>query len=402
MTFCISLGVFKLKYLLYCVLYFILEIIIMFFIYDFDEDNKKIFQKHRMLDSFCFILGYLLNFIPIWINYKCSKAKVDSGLIEEKNSIKYIYNNPYNQYLSTKDIIKFFGMCLMLLSLEFVELILKKLNKENLQYEDDFLLFKFLVVFLLPKYFSEVYYKHKNISIIIFILIEIIKNIFYLIRDKEYKKDYSNFIIITFLRVIYSSLSAFYYLYIKDLMRHKYISPYKCNFMIGIINFPLFLIIMFIISFTPLGKKENDEYLCDNIFELFQDIANLNNNIVYIILLILLPFIYGLLLIDINKTIYDFTVYHIFIPLLVSAFIKDIVMTDLNDVCSLTFLISSFIIELIMILVFLEIIEVNFCELNKNLKRNIEDRGVIDSSLTNEDDDFDNDERNTINNETTK
>jgi len=173
----------------------------------------------------------------------------------------------------------------------------------------------------LPKYFSDVYYKHQNISIIIFILIEIIKIIFFIIKDKEYEKE--NFIIITILRVIYSSLSAFYYLYIKDLMKYKYISPYKCNFMIGLINFPLFIIIMLIISFTPLGKKENEEYICDNIFELFQDIAKLK--IVYIILLILLPFIYGLLLIDINKTIYDFTVYHIFIPLLVTTFIKEII-----------------------------------------------------------------------------
>ena len=151
----------------------------------------------------------------------------------------------------------------------------------------------------MPKYFSEVYYKHKNISIIIFILIEAIKIIFFIIREKEYKKE--NFIIITILRVIYSSLSAFYYLYIKDLMKYKFISPYKCNFMIGVINFPLLIIIMLIISFTPFGKKENNEFFCDNIFELFKDVANLN--IVYIILLILLPFIYGAILICKNKVI---------------------------------------------------------------------------------------------------
>ena len=55
-----------------------------------------------------------------------------------------------------------------------------------------------------------------------------------------------------------------------------------------------------------------------------------------------------------------------------------------------------------MILVFLEIIEVNFCRLNENLKRNIEARGVIDSSLINKDDDHDDDEKTTINNETIK
>ena len=51
-----------------------------------------------------------------------------------------------------------------------------------------------------------------------------------------------------------------------------------------------------------------------------------------------------------------------------------------------------------MILVFLEIIEFNFCNFNKNLKRNIESRGIIDSSLSIEDDYDDeiNNERNTI------
>ena len=50
-------------------------------------------------------------------------------------------------------------------------------------------------------------------------------------------------------------------------------------------------------------------------------------------------------------------------------------------------LIPFFFIEFIMILIFLEIIEINFCGLNKNLKRNIESRGIIDSSLIDEDND---------------
>ena len=286
MRICISFGVFKLKYLIYCILFAFLEIYIMLFIYFFDKKSEKIFQNHKLLDSFCFVLGYFLNFIPTWISYKISKTREGNGLVDQKNkSIEYIYNNPNDRHLSKIDKIKFLGMCLMLLLLEFIELILEILNGKNQQYEDDFLLFKFLVVFLLPRYFSEVYYKHQNISIIIFILIEIIKTIIFIINDK----DISNFIIITILRIIYSSLSAFYYLYIKDLMKYKYISPYKCNFMIGLINFPLLIIIMFIISFTPLGKRENKDIFCDNIIELFKDVVKLN--IVYICFLILLPFI---------------------------------------------------------------------------------------------------------------
>ena len=381
MKCCISLGVFSLKYFIYCILFAWFEIYIMLFIYKFDKLNDVIFTKHKFLDPICFYLGYLLNFIPTLINNITSELK-----------------EPYCKYVSRKDIIKLLGMCLMLLLLEFIEIVLKKLNKEKQKYEDDFLLFKFLVVFLLPKYFSEVYYKHQNISIIFFILLEIIKTIFFIIKNKEYEKE--NFITIAILRVIYSSLSALYYLYLKELMKYKYISPYKCNFMIGIINFPLLIMIMFIISFTPLGKKENKNIFCDNIIELFQDITKLN--IVYIILLIVLSFSYGIALFLINKGIYEFTVYHLFIPLLVTNFIKDISEAQLNNIFVSTFLISSFIIELIIILVFLEIIEVNCCGLNENLKRNIEARGIIDAFLINDDDDKNYDERNTINNDTTK
>ena len=49
-------------------------------------------------------------------------------------------------------------------------------------------------------------------------------------------------------------------------MKYKFISPAKCNFIIGIINVPLIILIYFIISFTPLANIENDYYY-DNIFE---------------------------------------------------------------------------------------------------------------------------------------
>ena len=79
--------------------------------------------------------------------------------------------------------------------------------------------------------------------------------------------------------------------------------------------------------------------------------------------------------------------------MLVVKFIKDII-SQKREIIDLSILISTFSIELIMIFVFLEIIEINFCGLNKNLKRNIESRGIIDSALINEEN---YDERSTIN-----
>ena len=95
------------------------------------------------------------------------------------------------------------------------------------------------------------------------------------------------------------------------------------------------------------------------------------------------------------KIIYDFTSFHIYIPFLIQYFIENIILNF--GLIDNIFLISSFLIELIMILVFLEIIEINCCGLNENLKRYITSRGIIDSSLAIEDDEKNNEKNKIIN-----
>jgi len=71
-------------------------------------------------------------------------------------------------------------------------------------------------------------------------------------------------------------------IYIYKLMKYKYISPYKIDYIIGMINLPIIIIIYIIISLTPLGRYESDYYY-GNIFELFKNIQNLNSiNIILI------------------------------------------------------------------------------------------------------------------------
>ena len=89
-----------------------------------------------------------------------------------------------------------------------------------------------------------------------------------------------------------------------------------------------------------------------------------------------------------------------YIPFLILYFIENVIKNF--EPLEKFFLISSFFIELIMILVFLEIIEINYCGLNKNLKRNIQSRGKIDSSLAIENDDDDDEIEDEINDEKTK
>ena len=85
------------------------------------------------------------------------------------------------------------------------------------------------------------------------------------------------------------------------------------------------------------------------------------------------------------KNIYDYSIFHIYIPVIIQYFIENIVKKF--ELIENIFLITSFFVELVIIFIFVEIIEINCCGLNKNLKRNIQSRGTIDSSLAIENND---------------
>jgi len=323
---------------------------------------------------------------------------------ENTDSFEYIYNNPNENYLSAKEILKFLFICLILLLADIIENIgiiienIKTYKKckycfDKKLFTDYYFFIEYLIIFLVLQLDKEVYYKHQYISFFVLILIELIKNIYFFIIYKNYN------IISIVLNIIYSIFYAIYYLYIKGLMKYKFISPYKCNYMIGIINVPIIILMYFIISFTPLGNDNKDnEYYYDNIFEFFKDIRNIDAIIA--IKLISLPLVIGMFALLYIKIIYDYSIFHMYIPFLIQYLIENITK-DLN-LFEIIFLISSFFIELIMILVFLEIIEINYCGLNKNLKRNIQSRGKIDSFLAIENDDDDDEIEDEINDEKTK
>ena len=346
----ISFSTFDLKYTMYCISFIILNIFLYLFIFN-DDSDENIINNHQLLVSSCIFLGFLLNFIP--------------SLISNIKS-----NN--NEYLSIKEIIKIFFLCIIFLIILFFRIIQQIINQNNDEkdYENRFIFIELLLIFLNPCS-SEVNYKHQKFSFLIFTLIEIIKIIVFILY-----KSSNNYSAI-FNEIIISIFYAFYYIYIKRLMKYKYISPYTCNFVVGIINFPIVIIIYFIISFTSLGDDKS-KYYVDNIFNLFK----YNLNIINIMRLISLPIAYGISYSLLYKIIYDYTLYHAFIPLLIENFIGD--MINLQIKSGIIFLISCFLIEFIMILIFTEIVELNFCELNKNLKKNIESRALIESSLENE------------------
>jgi hypothetical protein len=394
----------------------------MFFIYNEDENEDKsegeydrrninIINKHLFLDPLCYYAGFLLNIIPALIAYKFSKTenkkpKTSKLLKENTSSIEYIYNNPYDQYLSTKEFTKFIIVCIFFLLADLIEIIQSLIVDED-EFDDDeendYLFVQFLIIFLVPKIISKTkYYKHQNISFLILFIIETIKTI---INFIFFQKMFLYKLLIIVLNIIDAILNSICFLYIKGLMKNKFISPYKCCYIIGMINTPIIIIIYIIFSFVfpeNYGLEDYDDY-CLNIFKLFGDIGSSAKNIIR---LITFPFTYGLLMAMLTKTINEFTLYHIYIPYLIESFINNInkfstekqkeQKEEKEQKQALVFiiiLISSFFIELIVILVFLEIIEVKFWGMNENLKKNIELRAMTetDSILCIDDNDDDDD-----------
>ena len=125
MKFFISLGIFDLKYLLYCILFLIIQIYFYLFIDSDDKDKNKIIN-HKLLNQSCIFLGFLLNIIPEWIINKISDSKISNNL-------------------SIKDISKIFFINFFLLIAEFLTIIPKIINKKknNNKYENYFYLFNF-------------------------------------------------------------------------------------------------------------------------------------------------------------------------------------------------------------------------------------------------------------------
>ena len=157
----------------------------------------------------------------------------------------------------------------------------------------------------------------------------------------------------------------------KYFMLIKYIKPYEILFIKGV-TVSILSIITLIIT-TKIGKV-------DNYWDYVQNLDS--KEIIIFIGLVLINFIDILLIILI---IYIFSPYHI----LLTDFVSDIInyFLDIGNTDALTaiFVILFLLIDIFMILVFIELIELNFCGLSENTNKNIEARAKIDVLDDNED-----------------
>ena len=334
----------------------------------FGGDTNEFPVIYTMMYSLCLCLSFSLLLI-FNVYSKKKKDKITSSLIEDKGNIIFEKNDTIK-----KKIISWKEKLLWIFLVSIIDYIAYLFSSiywlDNGNYVDTLqtnIIFMSIFAYLILKLKLH---KHHYLCISVII----IRSIAYTIIFNVYKKDPSkkNDIvpyIVSFVTEIVFSLT---YVMSKYFMLIKYIHPFEIMFFEGI--FELFFSIMTLIISSRIGKLDNISHFLEK-FKYME--------VFILISWIIVNFIYHAILF---KVIDIFSPFYIHISILISEFLSFFFKLDGLSIGQLIFYIISFIVCPFMILVFLEIIELNFCGLSEMTAKNIELRARLDSVINDEND----------------
>ena len=385
----IILGDFNKKYFIILTLLLITGYIEYFLIYYIDKitNYQNKIRTNKLLTSTLIYIGQFLCFIPLIINKicNCKKSSITTKNNKSSSKIKYIFNNS-NNLINFNDKILIIIICILLLVNDIINILILYLIKiANIVNNQEFYFMEYLFLFLISKYLFKLnYYKHQYYSIIFIFLFGLLKYLSKLYGEGNLKDKYKEVILVLLLQIMQAFIDSYTIGNIKLLMESKYLSPYLICSTFGLINGLITIISYFIVSYFPCNHNlcDLEKIYFDNIYSVFDNLTSIE-----ILLLIYTIFQSGVYQILVYIMINDFTVCHIFLFYqmleFTDSFIEIFSSSNINlfVVC---ILIISGIFEIFIVLIFLEIIELGFCGLNYNTKRNIKKRALIESSLSNE------------------
>ena len=395
----ISCGVFDKKYFFLFLAFFFTMLLLMFSLGIVYGENGNSIQNAENFNNYLLILligsfGQIFCFIPELIlkNYlldkkeKRKKRLLDLFKKEKKNvAIEYIFND-LSDNISIKDIVLIFIGSILIIIADFLKILVQAQNSEQrdqliLNEHYNFLLLILIVIFSFLIYKIR-FYKHQILSVIIIILLGIFRYIL-----KIYHYYYENFEEINlylqlFLQFIIASIESIVIIYIKGLMEYKFFSPFKVCYTFGLIISTITFTLLIIFSFIKREKSNSFFHLYYQGYYYLDNIKSIIDVYGYKLFgLFAASIFYGILQLLVNYTINKYTVCHIFL-LLQNREATTNIFKELTSQNKLTFYILlsiSYFIEFFVILVFLEIIELNFCDLNKNIRRSIKDRAELET-----------------------
>ena len=335
-------------------------------------------NQHPVIYNLAYSLGLCLSCV-FYIKYKCDNRKknqINNNSLSQANTTK----DPLKElpfFLHEKKIISEKAKIAWIFLVSIIDYISMFFNSYYwIQTDKYFINWPFgLIIMSLFSYLilKTKMHKHHYLSSLIILALGITYIIVSEIFSKENIEKYYMSYIFTFL-----SENSFFILFIvyKYFMIKKFIKSFEILFYEGI--FETIIGIITLIITTKIGK-------IDNFFD-FQKNSNYKDNLVLISLIIFNFATYLLKYIVIDL----FTPFHAFLITMLSLIISFLTDMDFKEITTILALIF-FIVGLLLVLIYIEVIELNFCGLSYMTKKNIDIRAQNDAlfleSNGNEEDD---------------
>ena len=205
------------------------------------------------------------------------------------------------------------------------------------------------------------YFKHHIISLVVFVSFGCSCYIFHLFEiNKNISKHNFLFILFIIMRLFQAAVEAIYFCYKKYMMEKLYYPYWNIAFVPGII------LLIFSLGGIILGFIEGINFEFFSVNSYFKDGNDIAKPVLKLITILIFHIIMSPLTILI---IFYFSPNFILIVYQCTCIVNDIITYSKN--LFFLFSIPLYIIQIFALLIYLEVLELNFCGLNKNTKRNI-------------------------------
>ena len=337
----------------------------------FDEENY-----HPIIYTISYSLGLCLSFILLII-YKIQNKRKNKKKILLIESGGTVASHSLSDVKKITHLEKFLWLLLVAI-IDFIVCLLNCIFWVNMNNYFNSWATTVIALSILSYWILKMkLYKHHYISIISIDIMGILYNVLSNRFDSDIIGDnYIFYLIFSFGEI----LAYISYVLYKYLMYIKYIKSYEILFYQGLIELPLSIITLIIT--TSIGK-------IDNFWDYYDQLDS--TEIIVFIFLVIINFIYAsniYIIIDI------FSPFHVFILYILSDTMTAFLHVTQVPYKIFIFAVILLIFSMIMSLIFVEVIELNFCDISKMTKRNIHLRAKLEKSLS-----IENNEKDLINDE---
>jgi hypothetical protein len=338
------------------------------------------FAKNPFIQNMIVSLGEMLAIIPYLLSveidkstYKKTSGKDNSNSSKKTLGIKLEYND---QEKIIREI-SFYN----LLVLGFIDFLQSFCFFYSGYFSDYPLYFWssniFFLCFFTKHLLSSKIYRHHLFSLAIFFCLDVI-NIIFVLLDEKIKCQKIIFIFLLISSVCFS----FELVFEKKLMDVHFFSIYKLCFIIGITTFFFNLIVTIIMTILSNHLEKKSEYIF-NFLDYFNKMSeNIYMEITMILIYMLLTGFHNIFQF---LTIKHLSPSHTLITQIMLSFfcsIMNMLFTEMKTItCFISLVFHS--ICIIVLLIFLEVIELKFCGIDKDTKHNINKRAELERYMQN-------------------